>query len=1229
MNDWKRKADYQCPYAKKGCTKKFKTEGMNDENFNRHVESCKYGVMEKHGIASYFKKRSQSASREVNITPTASASNINEDEIEVISVVEAVDSGDSQNNNTLVRCQNNDTLALVDSENNDTLFDSEHDDTLVDIEHDTLERVEKSSSKENTCKGYEITFEKGSVLSHYPFHRHDTEGQDSSTLVPFSIKLSHDHNGTLLVAHAKGCDRLIPPADDRNKACKDIHFSSTMKKLIEIGDSDEPNVNMKLDMLSFQQLKDRYRELKAKTQKERLDTLNLVRKNRNLTKQVTLNNRFREAVTGTDIPRLGSLLHVCHRKGMGLQSIIGRIGDAITMRYRCRKYGEDIWDISTLVLRIGGPKLLYILHKTHGLPHPRSARRHNETENDFAASVDISFEDRINKNKSVASQSNTIKTIKMDEIATETRLRWNNKDNKILGLCYQHSHKVDMSLDTIEDALLIRDEIESGSIHKTKETLVVASGEVGNGGYVKSILALPSCKAETDQLLEMVDAVSKVIDPNVIATDGDGQRRKAFNGRNKIIQDNDVKGMLTKLPLFDLNIVDGKCALFFDDKHNSKRLRGVVISDTRGCLIGNNVISADQLKYLFDEVGITNYKSVLYPNDRQNVPAVLRLVELLNECVSKIQDSTNQVCCELLDSIHILITVFDGILCVFSSLTINLSDQLRKLSTLSHVLFYQYKLYGTAFIPGQLYHDLQRMVQASYYVCALQKSRGGGKVFLYQIGTDQLEKVFGSVRTITHARNCDTLELTQRLQHAETINKIISKHPTWKRFHGKRLGSYHDASSQVDWSGNLESNDVDLHKQWNLGKADACRVQHIDPSCYSPPPGCSMLKPKKRLVGVTIDTEREEVDDDDDDQMSDQTQDSENSENPSDEVQDNFVALDVEEFIEDNETNIQIQTTIDVNGKVKHKASVVRELFNETGSSTDRLRRVRSYTKFLSTDESDIVDESDDIDLDNMIMLGDKVCAKVALSKGSACFVVGKISSIRSISNRKFQTVASVDKVGDLQFQVNICHGTVKDGNLEVGDASQGLHTWKGAQCVSLNLCDSAFEFEKVCSLMTSLPVAECQPIQFSWLPYHPSLEVELERGETESKRVCKICGEEINAKSMRKHVGKHVLSENLDMVCGFCGLKSCSIELVRGSGRGKTATLIPGSNCEYITKFSLKSAEKTTKSGPCTNRPIVCEQCNTVQWSYNMPSHYKLKHTDFPPPVTVSVKEKQFLGIL
>ena len=38
---------------------------------------------------------------------------------------------------------------------------------------------------------------------------------------------------------------------------------------------------------------------------------------------------------------------------------------------------------------------------------------------------------------------------------------------------------------------------------------------------------------------------------------------------------------------------------------------------------------------------------------------------------------------------------------------------------------------------------------------------------------------------------------------------------------------------------------------------------------------------------------------------------------------------------------------IKLDGKEKRKATVVRELFNETGSSTDRLRRVRAYTKFF------------------------------------------------------------------------------------------------------------------------------------------------------------------------------------------------------------------------------------------------------------------------------------------
>ena len=65
------------------------------------------------------------------------------------------------------------------------------------------------------------------------------------------------------------------------------------------------------------------------------------------------------------------------------------------------------------------------------------------------------------------------------------------------------------------------------------------------------------------------------------------------------------------------------------------------------------------------------------------------------------------------------------------------------------------------------------------------------------------------------------------------------------------------------------------------------------------------------------------------------------------------------------------------------------------------------------------------------------------------------------------------------------------------------------------------------------------------------------------------------------------------------------------GSGHGKTASQVVSSNCDYKVKFSLKSAEKHTKSMPCSN-PVTCSlyKTKTVHWSYNM----KEKHGDYSP---------------
>ena len=229
----------------------------------------------------------------------------------------------------------------------------------------------------------------------------------------------------------------------------------------------------------------------------------------------------------------------------------------------------------------------------------------------------------------------------------------------------------------------------------------------------------------SEQFVRMIDIVSEKLTPDVIATDGDAMRRKVFNGRDKLIRERNVRTELEKLPLFYLHIIGGARALYFDDKHNGKRFRGVLISDTRGCLVGKNVISNSHLKYVFDKAGIQN-RDILHPRDLQNVPAVLSLVEALKKCIDVLENTGDQVCCELMPSVRILVQIFEGITCIFRSPEIDLIEQLRTLSTLSHVIFHQWRENGTAFMSGQLYHDIQRMVQASYYACALMRERGGG-----------------------------------------------------------------------------------------------------------------------------------------------------------------------------------------------------------------------------------------------------------------------------------------------------------------------------------------------------------------------------------------------------------------------------------------------------------------------------------------------------------------------
>ena len=315
----------------------------------------------------------------------------------------------------------------------------------------------------------------------------------------------------------------------------------------------------------------------------------------------------------------------------------------------------------------------------------------------------------------------------------------------------------------------------------------------------------------------------------------------------KIIQDNEMKHLFKQPNLFDLNIIEGDKAFYLDDKHNLKRMRTMVISDKRCSKINGTVLARDQLKYVMEKASIKKISNMLDPNDKQNVPVALNLYDAMKECAEFLKDTADPVCKELKDAINIYYHILDGIVSIFSDPNINLEDQLIKLSKLSHILFAEYRKSGTGFVPGQPYHDVQRMVQACFFACFLQKKRGGGRMYLYQLGTDQLEKLFSLIRTITHARKCDSLEIMQRLSHAGCIELILQKHPTWKRLHSRRLVGSHDATSEREWKGRLDLEEVNIVSTWKLGEIEAIKILNLPNDYFEnlKDSGVTMLRPKK------------------------------------------------------------------------------------------------------------------------------------------------------------------------------------------------------------------------------------------------------------------------------------------------------------------------------------------------------------------------------------------------
>ena len=142
--------------------------------------------------------------------------------------------------------------------------------------------------------------------------------------------------------------------------------------------------------------------------------------------------------------------------------------------------------------------------------------------------------------------------------------------------------------------------------------------------------------------------------------------------------------------------------------------------------------------------------------------------------------------------------------------------------------------------------------------------------------------------------------------------------------------------------------------------------------------------------------------------------------------------------------------------------------------------------------------------------------------------------------------------------------------------------TWKGISCTIIDLQGMCVIMEQAIPIMSAVPQSGIRQCNLSGLPYHVLLKEAGEQGSISKNgqptSMCRVYGENVDEKIMRKHVGKHILKEKLENVCGFCDLGGCTIQLVSGSDRGKSATMIAESNCPYKKKKVTQSCRDADK---------------------------------------------------
>ncbi|KAK6968887.1 hypothetical protein R3P38DRAFT_3508554 [Favolaschia claudopus] len=653
-----------------------------------------------------------------------------------------------------------------------------------------------------TCPGSPVDWpvQVGSFTETFPFHPIGVQPGSLS----FDVEI---HNrGRNIVAFSKQCSGEA----QLNGCCPQCtKIPAEVQKLVDLALQADSRINHRY--LSWSQIRNLLADRTEEMCKWRLKSLSSadfskfqVHACRRSVRKLADYGRFMEAIANNNLPRLQQLINVGIRRGSSPNALIRMIQSALEGVYQPRPVLDSrTLDIALLVFRLGGRKLLYAVNHGLGLPSLRTLRNHMAFTKVMPTVGMISVEDIVHnirevvlKPRAAAATPPPLRGVNLliDEVALEERACHFRHNNSIGDLCWRHSSKVDLQLKTYDDALKIAERIKTDEVHLGKEMTVVSVSCFGESGTYP-ILALPTCKSvgpsESSTIYETVTeawiehAAVKVGMPWSWSTDGEALRRKAGYKqfvRHKLPRTSPIFGTLASMA--GLNIFTGlhSVTLDFDYKHVFKRICTLIRSAAGMALCNGRIINPAVLTRFLARLPDQSedpVRTLLFPDDPQDVPRAVELMEAIIEFLAYDFGEVNADTAADLDSIRLLALILKSILAPFITPDMSLTDQMTHLATYAHLTFTLFRLNRLTFMSNQLYGDSQSMIKNAFFCLEKQQKLDPTKPFyLFQVGDDPLERLFGKLRMLgSHNSAMSYSQAIERLGHACDLQAVYLRHP--------------------------------------------------------------------------------------------------------------------------------------------------------------------------------------------------------------------------------------------------------------------------------------------------------------------------------------------------------------------------------------------------------------------------------------------------------------------